>query len=337
MFDLFPAKNSPNLLIGLPGTDDAAVYRLTDDTALILTVDFFTPIVDDPYDYGYIAAVNAMSDVYAMGGRVLLALNTCAFPPGLPPDIIGEILRGGAEAVSRAGGVIAGGHTIDDNEPKYGLCVAGTVHPDRVLAKTGAVPGDAVVLTKPLGTGIITTANKGGACGPEHLAGAVHSMKQLNDSAAGLLSEAGATCCTDVTGFGLIGHAHEIASKSGVSVVLHTEALPFLPGAKRYAEESLFPGGACKNFDWYEKSVSRDDSMVTEELLLLLCTPETSGGLLAAVPQQKLKRCRALFRDAGHHLWEIGKIEEFVDKKGLRVHRNEKYSLRIDPAASSHK
>ena len=203
-------------MVGLASADDAAVYQISDDQALIFTTDFFTPVVDDPYTYGAVAAANAMSDVYAMGGQVVLALSIAAFPPKLPARVIGEILRGAAEKVAEAGGVIAGGHTIDDDEPKFGLAVMGTVHPSRVGKKGGARPGDQLLLTKPLGVGIITTAAKGDQADPAHVEGAIQSMIQLNRQAAELAQQVEFHAMTDITGFALLGHGYEMASASGV-------------------------------------------------------------------------------------------------------------------------
>ena len=307
--NMFPADRYPNLLIGLGVSDDAAVYKISDDVAVIQTLDFFTPVVDDAYDYGAIAAANAMSDVYAMGGEVTLALNICGFPPDLPPEIISEILRGGAEKIAEAGGALAGGHTVDAKEPTYGLAVMGLIHPDRVLTKGGARPGDALVLTKPLGVGIITTALKGEMADPAHVAGAVESMKQLNRQAARLIQQVGVRACTDVTGFALLGHAYEMAERSNARFRFHFAKLPFLDGAKQYAEDNLFPGGSCNNRDAYAHVVDFAPS-VSEEMQLLLFTPETSGGLLVAVPQEKLGTLTALFADAGHPCWVIGEVIE---------------------------
>jgi len=248
---LFPAERYPNLLVGLAVSDDAAVYRISDQVAVIQTLDFFPPVVDDPYDYGAIAAANAMSDVYAMGGEVVLALNICGFPPSLPREVVSEILRGGAEKVAEAGGVLAGGHTIDDKEPKYGLSVMGVIHPDRVLAKAHARVGDALVLTKRLGIGLITTALKGGVAEAEHVAGAVETAKTLNRQAARLIQRVGVHGCTDITGFSILGHGYEMAEKSGVGLRLRLSRLPFLDGAVRYAQEWLFPAGTCRNEQRY--------------------------------------------------------------------------------------
>jgi len=312
---MFPAHQHPDLLVGLEISDDAAVYKINDEIAVIQTLDFFPPVVDDPYDYGAIAAANSMSDVYAMGGQVSLALNICAFPADLSPDIISEILRGGAEKVAEAGGVLAGGHTMEDREPKYGLTVMGLIHPDRVLTKAGARPGDGLVLTKPLGAGIVTTALKGGVADPNHVAEAVASMKRLNRDAARMSQKNGVNACTDVTGFGILGHGYEIAEKSGVRLRFHLDRLPFLSGAMRYAEEWLFPAGTHTNEKFYKRHVEWA-SGISEELQLLLYTPETSGGLLIAVPSQGLESLTAQFAEAGHPYWVVGEV---VQGHGIEV------------------
>jgi selenide,water dikinase len=304
---LFPATKYPELLVGLDKGDDAAVYKISDEVAVIHSLDFFTPVVDDPYDYGAIAAANAMSDVYAMGGEVVMALNICGFPPDLPVEMVAEILRGGAEKVAEAGGILAGGHTIEDKEPKYGLSVMGLVHPNRVLTKVGANPGDALVLTKPLGVGIITTALKGDAADPAHVRKAVESMKRLNRDAARLIQKVGTNACTDITGFSLLGHASEMAETSGVRIHFHLDKLPFLEGADKYAQEWLFPGGSCRNRDCYKPRV-KFDSTISEEMQLLLFTPETSGGLLVAVPSGKLKEITALFSEEKQPYWVVGEV-----------------------------
>ncbi len=309
---LFPQSDYPELLLGLSSGDDAAVYRLNDDTALIFTLDFFTPVVDNPYDYGTIAAANAMSDVYAMGGNPVLALNICAFPPSLPQDVITEILRGGADAVKAAGGILAGGHTISDEEPKYGLAVVGFCHPDKVLMKSGAKPGDYLVLTKSLGTGVITTAAKADADTQSCITQAVESMRRPNAQSSLLLSKFRVHACTDVTGFGLIGHAADIALQSGVTLAVGYDALPFLPGAIEYAENSMFPGGACKNEAYYQPLV-RWECDFGDAYQTLLYSPETSGGLLASVDAQDLGNMRKRFREAGADLHIIGRIEKLGD------------------------
>jgi selenide,water dikinase len=313
--NMFRAEEHPELLVGLEVSDDAAVYKINDEVAIIQTLDFFPPVVDDPYDYGAIAAANAMSDVYAMGGEVVLALNICGFPPDLPLKIIAEILRGGAEKVAEAGGVLAGGHTLDDKEPKYGLAVMGLIHPDRVLTKADARPGDALILTKPLGVGIITTALKGQVADPAHVDAAVETMKKLNRDAARLIQQVGVHACTDVTGFALLGHGYEMAEKSGVRLRFYVDKLPFLDGAKQYAEDWLFPGGSCRNQQCYEQWVDFTPG-ISEEMQILLFTPETSGGLLVAVPQERLEMLTALFADEGHPCWVVGEI---VKGEGVEV------------------
>jgi selenide,water dikinase len=307
--DLFPAEHYPELLVGLSISDDAAVYKINDETAIIQTLDFFTPVVDDPYDYGAIAAANAMSDIYAMGGEVVLALNICGFPPDLPPEVVSEILRGGAEKVAEAGGVLAGGHTIDDEEPKYGLSVMGLVHPDRVWTKAAARPGDVLVLTKPLGVGLITTVLKADMAAPAHIAAAVESMKKLNREAAQLSQQIGVHAVTDVTGFALLGHGQEMAEKSGVRLLFYVEQIPFLDGAKEYADMWLFPGGTCDNERAYEHAVTFAPG-IEEEMQQLLYTPETSGGLLVAVPSEKLEALIRLFDEADHPCWVVGEVME---------------------------
>ena len=306
---MFRADQYPRLLVGLQVSDDAAVYKIDDQVAVIQTVDFFTPVVDDPYDYGAVAAANAMSDVYAMGGEVILALNICGFPPDLPAEVVGEILRGGAEKIAEAGGALAGGHTIDAKEPTYGLSVMGLVHPEQVWIKGGARPGDALLLTKPLGVGIVTTALKGEVADPTHVAAAVESMKRLNRDAARLIREVGAHACTDVTGFALLGHGYEMAEKSGARLHFHADRLPFVDGALRYAEDWLFPGGTCNNQRAYEHAVHCAPS-ISEEMEQLLYTPETSGGLLVAVPADRLEPLTSRFADADHPCWVVGEVEE---------------------------
>jgi selenide,water dikinase len=306
---LFPAARFPELLVGLRPSDDAAVYRIADDLALVATLDFITPVVDDPYAYGAVAAANSLSDVYAMGGRVALALNVCCFPACLGQKVIGEILRGGADKVVEAGGVLAGGHTVDNDQPLYGLVAIGLVNPRRVLSKTGARPGDALVLTKPLGVGMITTASKADQARREHVAEALQSMQRLNRFAAECLVAADAHACTDVTGFSLLGHACEIAERSQVSLRFELSRLPLLPGAAEYADQWLFPAGTAHNRDAYSQRV-RFAEGIAEEIQLLLYTPETSGGLLAAVAPGALGVLEQMFRRADASLWLVGEVAE---------------------------
>ena len=313
--ELFKPSDYPDLLVGLGVADDAAVYKISDELALVFTLDFFTPIVDDPYDYGAIAAANALSDIYAMGGQVTMALNIAAFPPTLPPEMIAEILRGGAEKVAEAGGVLAGGHTIEDEEPKYGLAVMGLVHPQRIMTKAGARPGDILFLTKPLGVGIVATAFKGDEADPAHVAESVASMKKLNRAAARLAQQIGARALTDITGFALLGHGYEMAEKSGVRLRFDFQRLPFVSGAKQYAEDWLFPAGSCKNQRAYEGQVTFGAG-IEEEMQLLLFTPETSGGLLIAVAPEKRGTLVELFAAENHPCWQVGQV---VEGQGVQV------------------
>jgi selenide,water dikinase len=277
--------------VGLTQADDAAVYQLNDHQAIVNTTDFFPPVVDDPYDFGAIAAANALSDIYAMGGQVLFAINLVAFPENLDIDILRQILRGGAEKVAEAGGVIAGGHSVSDKEPKYGLAVTGLVDPQMVKTKGGAHPGDMLLLTKPLGVGVITTALKQGIAGAEHVATAVASMKALNKQAAVAAQAANAHSVTDITGFGLLGHAHEMAHLSHVDFHLYLDKLPWLPGAIAYGEAGAFPGGMGRNLDYFQRWVTFDEG-VSQLMQDMLWTPETSGGLLVAVSPDQVETVR---------------------------------------------
>lgn len=306
---MFQGRDFPDLLIGLDGSDDAAVYRVNDDTAIIHTLDFIPPVVDDPYDYGAIAAANSLNDVYAMGGTVILALNICGFPQTLTPFVIGEILRGGAEKTAETGGVLAGGHTIEDQEPKYGLSVIGTIHPERILSKANAHAGDIIVLTKPLGSGIITTAAKGDAAEPAHVTAAIASMKKLNRTPSELFQKIGIHALTDVTGFSVLGHSNEITEKSGVRIHLFLEQLPFLDGAHAYAHDWLFPAGTCNNEECYKDRVTFD-SAIAPDVQKLLFTPETSGGLLAAIPADAAGTTLDLFRQYNEPCWIVGEVRE---------------------------
>jgi selenide, water dikinase len=310
-----------DLLVGLGRSDDAAVYRVSEDVAIVETVDFFPPIVDDPYLYGAIAAVNSMSDVYAMGGQVLFALNVAGFPRELPKAIIAAVFRGGADKVREAGGVIAGGHTVVDAEPKYGLCVTGRVDPRRLLVKGGLRPGQHVFLSKPLGTGVIATAAKNDACDPAVLEGAVQSMLRLNRVAAEVAQEAGATGATDITGFGLLGHAAEMVAASGAGLTVWSRDLPLLPGALALAERGTFSGGMERNRRYLEEAFGargrlRIDPAVPEPLAKLLCESETSGGLLFAVDPERAVVVRDGFARRGELVWEIGLV---TTEPGLAV------------------
>lgn len=289
--------------------DDAVVYRLAPDRALVVTTDFFTPIVDDPYTYGAIAATNALSDVYAMGGEVLFALNIAAFPENLPAEIITAILRGGAEQVRRAGSVIAGGHTVKSPEPLYGLAVVGEVHPERIFRKTGAQPGDVLVLSKPIGTGLVTTALKRDQAAPEHVTAAVTSMLLLNRDAARAGHVAGVRCATDITGFGLLGHAVEMAAGSSARLRLSMADLPLLPGTRQYAEAGMVPGGTESNRAYFGPQVQLDAALDRVDEWILH-DPQTSGGLLLAVPAARLGQFQAACAAADQAVWVIGHVVE---------------------------
>lgn len=309
--NIFNPADYPRLLVGLAAADDAAVYQINDRQAIISTTDFFPPVVDDPYDFGAIAAANALSDIYAMGGEVLFAINLVAFPEDVDRDILREILRGGAEKVAEAGGVIAGGHSITDKEPKYGLAVTGWVHPRQIKTKGGANPGDRLFLTKPLGTGMVTTALKQGLAHADDVQAAVASMKQLNKAAAQAAIAAGVRAMTDVTGFGLLGHAHEMAHLGHVRFRLRADQLPWLPGARRYAEMGAFPGGAHRNYDYFHPWVTFAPD-IDDTLQNMLWTPETSGGIFTAVPAAAVAEFQAHFpaaRPVGDVLPGDGQIE----------------------------
>ena len=271
-----------DLLVGFDTSDDAAVYRLTDDLAVVQTIDFFPPIVDDPYDFGAIAAVNALSDVYAMGGTPLLALNIVCFPEDLPKDVLGRILLGGMDVAKEAGIVIAGGHTVKDREPKYGLSVAGIVRPDRIITNAAAAAGDDLVLTKPLGSGIITTAAKAGVTDDATLAGAVSTMRQLNRAASEAMVEASIKAATDITGFGLAGHLLGMLRAAGTAAKIRFSDIPLLPGTRELAERGVVPGGTRNNLDAFDSEIAWDPAIADEEKLIF-CDAQTSGGLLIAV------------------------------------------------------
>jgi selenide,water dikinase len=295
--------------------DDAAVWRLEEGRALVATTDFFTPVVDDPYDYGAIAAANALSDVYAMGGKPFLALNVAALPPDLPREMSAAILRGGAEMARQAGVVIAGGHTIQDKEPKYGLIVLGFVDPDRMLTKGGARPGDRLLLSKPLGFGVTTTALKRELADPADVAEAVGWMKRLNREASELAAEFELRGGTDITGYSLLGHASEMARASGVGLRFFQERIPFTRGARRYAEDWIFPGGASDNRLYFGPQV-RFAAGIDEPSQMLLFDPQTSGGLLLAVSPEKLDGLLGRAAQLGQRLWEVGEV---IEGQGIEV------------------
>lgn len=307
--ELFPAARHPALLVGLERADDAAVYKLNDDLAIVQTVDFFAPIVDDPWTFGAIAAVNAMSDVWAMGGEVVMALNIAALPDDMAPEVAASIVRGAAEMVAQAGGVIAGGHTVYDREPKFGLAVTGLVHPQRVFTKAGARPGDILYLTKPLGTGVIVTAARNDRAEPAWLEAAVSSMVRFNRHPAHIAAAVGVHAMTDVTGFGLLGHADEMARLSGAGMRLWATAIPALPGALACIAMGISTGGEARNRAFVSPRV-RVDADVPADIVHLLFDPQTSGGLLIAVAPERAPELEARFRADGCDLWRIGEVTE---------------------------
>jgi selenide, water dikinase len=305
------AETERNLLVGLDSADDAAVYRLAGDLAIVETVDFFPPVVDDPWTWGAVAAVNAMSDVYAMGGEVLFALAVAGFPRDFDKRVIAEVFRGGAEKVAEAGGVIAGGHTVVDPEPKYGLCVTGRVHPDRLFIKGGLRPGDRLFLSKPLGTGVITTAAKNDRASAEVLEGAIASMLRLNRVAARVAGQCGAVGATDITGFGLLGHAAEMITASGAGIAVAAGRLPLLPGALALAEAGQFSGGMKRNrrhLDTVFGDRLQIDPAVPAPLVAMLSEAETSGGLLFSIARERAAGVLDGFAAAGESCWEIGEV-----------------------------
>jgi selenide,water dikinase len=313
--NLFTQADYPDLLVGLGDPDDAAVWRLDETRALVVTTDFFTPVVDDAYDFGVIAAANALSDVYAMGGKPFLALNIAALPPDLPDEVIAEIFRGGAETARQAGVAIAGGHTVQDAEPKYGLVVLGFAHPEKLLTKGGAQVGDSLVLTKPLGFGVTSTALKRQQARVEDVDEAVTWMKRLNKVASELAVEFGLRGGTDVTGYSLLGHGLEMAGASGVGLRFWYDKIPFLSGAHHYAAEWTFPGGASDNRLYFSPRV-RFMAAVNEPSQMLLFDPQTSGGLLLSVPGHQLEAfCRQAAR-MKQSLWVVGEV---VEGAGIEV------------------
>jgi selenide,water dikinase len=315
--DIFDTASFPDLLVGLREPDDAAVWRLDDERAIVVTTDFFTPVVDDAYDYGAIAAANSLSDVYAMGGQPFLALNIAALPDDLPNEISSEIIRGGAEKAREAGVVIAGGHTVKDKEPKYGLVVIGFVDPRKMMSKGGLQAGDALVLTKPLGFGVTTTALKQQKAEEQDLAEAVTWMKQLNKTASQLANEFGLRGGTDITGYSLLGHGMEMAEASGVSLQFNFAEIPFLAGARKYAEQWIFPGGAADNKKHFESKIEFANEIRPPERMLLF-DPQTSGGLLLGVPQADLDSFLARARELNQAAWVIGRVETGT---GIKVSR----------------
>lgn len=295
-----PSLTNANVIVGLDTPDDAGVYKIDDDTAIVQTVDFFTPIVDDPYWFGAIAAANALSDVFAMGGRPITALNLVGFPvTKLDKQILAEILRGGSDKVREAGAVILGGHSIDDPEPKFGLAVTGVVHPGKIGAKAGARPGDKIILTKPIGIGVVTTAIKRGACTPEHAEEAIRVMATLNNI-VDVIEPYDVRGLTDITGFGLLGHASEVARESKAGMVIYSGQVPVLASTYEYAGQGIFPGGSKNNFKFLtSREYVSFDQAIDETQRMILCDAVTSGGLLICVAADKAEELAAALAAKG--------------------------------------
>jgi len=308
----FNPSDYPNLLVGLAEPDDSAVYRMNDEQAIVVSTDFFPPVVDDAYTFGAIAAANALSDIYAMGGKPIMAINLAAYPDGLPMSYLTDIMRGGADKVKEAGAVIAGGHTVADKEPKYGLSVTGTVHPDKIVRKSGAQVGDVLFLTKPLGAGVITTALKRGVATDEEVADAVKGMSHLNAKASEIAVAHGVNAMTDITGFGLMGHAHELAHLSGIGLQIQFEGLEWYQGVEKHAKDDVFAGGMHRNQDFYKEWVTVDANLA-EWQVNLLYDPQTSGGLLLSIdPKQADTLAKALV-DAGETCLRVGTVVEMKE------------------------
>ncbi|GAU77440.1 selenide-water dikinase [Fusibacter sp. 3D3] len=307
MCDL-PKFEDEALLVGFDTSDDAAVYKINDELAMIQTLDFFTPIVNDPYDFGQIAAANALSDVYAMGGKPTLAMNIVGFPNCLSPEILKKILKGGADKVKEAGAILVGGHSIEDNEPKYGLSCTGMVHPDRIWRNFGAIPGDVLILTKPLGIGVIATALKADLLRQETVEKAIFNMSELNKYAKEAIESFSVHACTDITGFGLLGHALEMAKGSHVTIEIETSKLEFIEESKEMAAMGIIPAGAYKNKFFIQKDASFDQN-VEEVIIDLICDPQTSGGLLFSIPQDEMSAVLAsLERHVKTAYFIVGKV-----------------------------
>lgn len=313
--EVFETVTAPELLVGLGQSDDAAIWRLDDDRALVVTTDFFTPVVDDAYDYGAIAAANSLSDIYAMGGKPFMALNVAGIPKDLPNQITREILRGGAEKALEAGVVIAGGHTVQDKEPKYGLMALGFVDPEKAMTKAGFQPGDKLVMTKPLGFGVTSTALKRQQADAADVEEVVMWMKRLNNTAGDLAAEFDIRGATDVTGFSLLGHGVEAAEASGVGLRINNRKVGLVSGAMKYANAFTFPAGAIDNRDFFSEKVSFE-SGISEAQQMLLFDPQTSGGLLLSVPAEKLDDFAARAGEVEQPIWVIGEV---VEGQGIEV------------------
>lgn len=300
-------------MVGLDGADDAAVYQIDDQRALVQTLDFFTPIVDDPYIFGQIAAANSLSDVYAMGGLPITAMNIVCFPKDLPGEMLGEILRGGADKIIEANALLVGGHSVDDNEPKYGLSVTGMVHPSEIRANSHAKAGDVLILTKPLGIGIINTAIKASAASQENIDKAVFVMSYLNKDARDAMQEVGVHGCTDITGFGLLGHAYEMAAASKVTIEIDYRKVPIIEDAIDLAQEGLVPGGTYANLEYIKEKIDWKEGLppIAKEIL---CDPQTSGGLLISLPEEKASLLLSKLENHKTAYGVIGRVREKTEK-----------------------
>lgn len=308
-----PKTSDENLIVGIETSDDAAVYKINEDTALIQTVDFFTPVVDDPYTFGQIAATNSLSDIYAMGGEPKLAMNIICFPTCLSPDIMAKILKGGYDKVVEANAILIGGHTVEDDEPKYGLSVSGFIHPSEVLTNCNAKVGDILILTKPIGVGVINTAIKAQLVDEETYNEAVKTMTTLNKFAKDAMLKVKANSCTDITGFGLLGHTLEMAEGSGVSIKLYSNRIPVLKQALEYAKMGLVPAGAYSNMKFIGDKVSFNDN-ISQEIKDILYDPQTSGGLLISIEAEKADTLLKLLENGPTEFGIIGEVIEKQNK-----------------------
>ena len=307
MLKALPANHDPKLLVGFDTSDDACVYKLREDIVLIQTVDFFTPIVDDPFSFGQIAASNALSDIYAMGATPLVALNILCIPSCMPPEDVAAILAGGADKVREAGAVIAGGHSVIDPEPKYGLCVSACIDPAQIWSNAGAKPGDVLVLTKPLGNGILATAAKRDVISQEDFRQATLSMATLNMYARDAAIKTRVNACTDITGFGFLGHASEMAEASGCTLVFYGKDIPLLDGVYQLSEKGVIPGGTARNIEYLAAKINFA-STVPKPLVPILYDPQTSGGLLLSVPKEDVDTMLTNMNAAGVAAMVIGEV-----------------------------
>ncbi len=305
-----PHPHDPRVLAGHDLADDAGIFRLTDEIALIQTVDFFTPVVDDPYTFGQIAAANALSDIYAMGGVPVTALNVAVFPTkSLPVEVLSEILRGGVDKATEAGVAVVGGHTVEGDEPMYGLAVTGTIHPERIVKPSGARPADVLILTKPLGTGVIATALKSGHASPAHINAAIEWMTRINAGASTAMVESQCHAATDVTGFGFLGHLSQMAAASHLSAAVIGNSIPLMPGAFDYARRGFIPAGGRTNEEYFRRLVEFGAD-IDPDTQALLHDPQTSGGLLIDLPESRADTLVTLLSDAGHSSWVVGHLVE---------------------------